>query len=85
MDERNQIGVLTQFILARVFPETSPIEFGEHVVQHPHTHPPTRFNDGSGNTWPDGSRRQFTARSDHRGPHDAATADGVLTQGATCL
>ena len=27
MDERNQIGVLTQFILARPFPETSPTEF----------------------------------------------------------
>ena len=45
MDERNQIGVLTQFILARVFPETSPIEFGEHVVHHPDTHPPRRFSD----------------------------------------
>ena len=85
MGEGNQIGVLIELILTHVFPEACPDKLGERVVQHPDTHPPKRFSDGSGKTWPDSSRQNSAARSDHRRPHDTVPGRSCLRQGTTCL
>ena len=52
MGEGNQIGVLIELILTHVFPESCPDKLGEHVVQHPDTHPPTRFSTAQGTPGP---------------------------------
>ena len=71
MDGRNQNGVLTQFTLAHVFPETCPMKLGEHVVQHPDTGSRKVSAAARGAPDPIARVRNIPKRL-AAGPHDAA-------------